>query len=281
MGRSTKKAAKALLARVLLTRAQYEEAGSAEQRKFYEEALAAALDVVNNKATYGIQLYDTYDEIWQARNNKNNTEFLWVTTFSSNSSLNADSKPNRLYRYFSPKLVGNAGIRNTATQWEYPSEGTLLMPTYYFLNLWEDWDARYDVLFQEEFPENASKDYTLKETDANKYLYTDFYKDKNGNPKKIKVGETALKFTKEKVSDQDKKDAKYIVVGINDVYATENVNSYGGAPVRNFNADPTKSTQYIAASFPRFMKYRIWDRDLNVTLCLLPQTVKWDMPMFP
>ncbi len=268
VGRSTKKAAKALLARVLLTRAQYEEAGSAEQRKFYEEALAAALDVVNNKATYGIQLYDTYDEIWQARNNKNNTEFLWVTTFSSNSSLNADSKPNRLYRYFSPKLVGNAGIRNTATQWEYPSEGTLLMPTYYFLNLWEDWDARYDVLFQEEFPENASKDYTLKETDANKYLYTDFYKDKNGNPKKIKVGETALKFTKEKVSDQDKKDAKYIVVGINDVYATENVNSYGGAPVRNFNADPTKSTQYIAASFPRFMKYRIWDRDPNGTFLL-------------
>lgn len=262
IGRSTKKAAKALLARVLLTRAQYEEAGSAEQKKFYEEALAAALDVVNNKASYGIKLYDTYDEIWQARNNKNNTEFLWVTTFSSNSSLDPDSKPNRLYRYFSPKLVGNAGIRNTATQWEYPSEGTLLMPTYYFMNLWEDWDLRYDVLFQEEFPENASKDFVWKEADANKYLRPDL------TGKTVKVGETALNFTRRHVSNDEKLSKNYAIIDIDDVYATENVNSYGGAPVRNFNVDPTKSTQYIASSFPRFMKYRIWDRDLNGTFLL-------------
>ena len=57
IGRSTKKAAKALLARVLLTRAQYETAGSAEQKYFYEEALKAALDVINSKAAYGIQIY--------------------------------------------------------------------------------------------------------------------------------------------------------------------------------------------------------------------------------
>lgn len=262
VGRSTKKAAKALLARVLLTRAQYETTGSAEQKKFYEDALAAALDVVNNKAAYGIQLYQTYDEIWQAKNNKNNTEFLWVTTFSSNSSLDADSKPNRLYRYFSPKLVGNAGIRNSADQWEYPSEGTLLMPTYYFMKLWEDWDLRYDVLFQEEFIENARSTYTWKEADANKYLRPDL------TGKKVKVGDIALKFTKDEVSDEEKLSKTYAIVDINDLYETENVNSYGGARVRNFNEDPTKSTQYIASSFPRFMKYRIWDRDPNGTFLL-------------
>lgn len=262
IGRSTKKAAKALLARVLLTRAQYEAAGSTEQKNFYQEALTAALDVVNNRSAYGIKLYDTYDEIWQARNNKNNTEFLWVTTFSSNSSLDPDSKPNRLYRYFAPKLVGNAGIRNTATQWEYPSEGTLLMPTYYFLSLWEDWDLRYDVLFQEEFPENASKDYTWKEVDANKYLRPDLI------GKTVQVGKTALNFTRKHVSKDVKLSKNYAIVDIDDVYATEIVNSYGGAPVRNFNTDPTKSTQYIASAFPRFMKYRIWDRDPNGTFLL-------------
>lgn len=262
IGRSTKKAAKALLARVLLTRAQYETEGSAEQRKFYEDALNAALDVINNKASYGIQLYDTYDEIWQAKNNKNNTEFLWVTTFSSNSSLDPDSKPNRLYRYFSPKLVGNAGIRNTATQWEYPSEGTLLMPTYYFLNLWEDWDIRYDVLFQEAFPENASKTFTWKESEANKYLREDLV------GKEIEVGDTALYFTKKHLSKEFKMSKNYAAIDIDDVFETENLTPFGGARVRNFNEDPTKSTQYIASSFPRFMKYRIWDRDPNGTFLL-------------
>ena len=264
VGRSTKKAAKALYARVLLTRAQYEAPGSQEQKNFYEQALNAALDVVNNKAAYGIKLYNTYDEIWQAKNNKNNTEFLWVTTFSSNSSLDADSKPNRLYRYFSPKLVGNAGITNSATSWEYPSEGTLLMPTYYFLKLWEDWDIRYDVLFQEDFKENAARGY---------YKWTQAMVDRYLAPsalvnKTVNTGETALRFTKDIVTKQEKENVNFAIVGINDLYDTDNINSFGGARVRNYIADPNSSTQYIASSFPRFMKYRIWDRDPNGTFLL-------------
>lgn len=262
IGRSTKKAAKALLARVLLTRAQYEAAGSAEQRAFYEQARNAALDVMNNKAAYGIRLYNTYDEIWQARNNKNNTEFLWVTTFSSNSSLDPDSKPNRLYRYFSPQLVGNAGIRNTADTWEYPSEGTLIMPTYYFLNLWEDWDLRYDVLFQESFEENAARRFKWTEALANRYMRGDLV------DKYIEIGDTALYFTKKHLTDEFKKSKNYAAIDIDDVFASEKENAYGGAPVRNYKEDPTVSTQYIAASFPRFMKYRIWDRDPNGTFLL-------------
>jgi len=263
IGRSTKKAAKALLARVLLTRAQYETEGSAEQKEFYQQALNAALDVVNNKAAYGIQLYKTYDEIWQAKNNKNNTEFLWVTTFSSpDVSLNPDSKPNRLYRYFSPVLVGNAGIRNGAQTWEYPSEGKLLMPTYYFLNLWEDWDARYDADFQESFPENARSTYTWKKADASKYKRDDLI------GKKVAVGDTVLYFTRQHLSDEFKMSKNYASIDVDDVFATENVNSYGGAPIRNHYTDTIKTSQYIASSFPRFMKYRIWDRDENGTFLL-------------
>lgn len=263
IGRSTKKAAKALLARVLLTRAQYEEAGSSEQKDFYQKALDAALDVINNKAAYGIQLYDTYDEIWQAKNNKSNTEFLWVTTFSSNSSLDPDSKPNRLYRYFSPNLVDNAGIINTETSWEYPSEGPLLMPTYYFLNLWEDWDLRYDVLFQEEFPENAARGY---------YKWTQTMADRYMAPaslvgKTVNAGETALRFTKGRVSDEERENVNYAVVDVDDLFDTDNINSYGGCRVRNPDGSST-TTQYIASSFPRFMKYRIWDRDENGTFLL-------------
>lgn len=265
VGRATKKAAKGLLARVLLARAQYETEGSTEQKQFYQEALYAALDVVNNKAAYGIQLYDTYDEIWQAKNNKTNTEFLWVVTHSSNSSLNANpNNPNRLHTYFSPALIDNAGITNTASTWDYPKESRLLMPTYYFLNLWQDWDERYEVLFQEEFPENASR---------GSYRWTQVMADRFMAPaslvgKTVTTGETALRFTKEHVTDAEKENVNYAIVGIDDLFETENVNSYGGARVRNYQADATVSTQYIATSFPRFRKYRIWDGDENGTILL-------------
>lgn len=269
VGRSTKKAAKALLARVLLTRAQYEEAGSEAQKAFYQQALNASLDVVNHKSEYGIKLYNTYDEIWQAKNNKTNTEYLWVCTFSSNSSLNADSKPNRLHSYFSPKLVGNAGITNTESSFEYPAETTLLMPTYYFLNLWEDWDARYDADFQEVFNNPSKYNYTWKDAEAiTKYAQPELV-----GKKSIK-GDTLLYFTHQHISDEA--DRPYAVVDIDKLYDTNNVNSYGGAPLRNYKTDASNydnsTTSTVASSFPRFRKYRIWDDDPNGTILLIGQT---------
>ena len=268
VGRSTKKAAKALLARVLLARAQYETAESPEQKQFYEQARDAALDVINNKDAYGIKLYNTYDEIWQAKNNKNNTEFLWVATFSSNTTLNADSKPNRLHTYFSPKLVNNAGIRLAASEFDYPSETNLLMPTYYFMNLWQDWDARYDADFQEEFKENKLGTFTWSEAEANKYLTPYLV------GKKVKKGETVFRFTRQHVSNEDEQANNYAVVDIDKLYETENVNDYGGAKLRNYTTDPDKSTQYIASSFPRFRKYRVWDGDASQNLMLNGQATQ-------
>lgn len=283
VGRSTKKAAKALLARVLLTRAQYEEAGSEAQKAFYQKALDASLDVINHKADYGIKLYDTYDEIWQAKNNKTNTEYLWVCTFSDNTTLNADSKPNRLHAYFNPWLVGNAGITNTETSFDYFKENSYgLMPTYYFMNLWEDWDLRYDVDFQEAFMNEGKYAYKWKASEAAaKYKQPDLadatwdqttesWKD-GANAKKVAVGDTLLYFTRKHVSDEA--DHNYVTVDIDKLYDTGNVNSYGGAPLRNFRtADANyddKTTQYVATSFPRFRKYRIWDGDPNGTILSL------------
>lgn len=156
VGRATKKAAYALLARVALSRAQYEISGSTEQKAFYQKAYDAAKYVMDNMGTLGIKLYDTYDEVWQAKNNKSNSEFLFVVTHSSNSTLNPQSgNPNRLHMYWSPRLLNRFGNVQTATNWEYPRESVLLCPTYYLLNLYKDWDLRYDVLFQEEFPVSA------------------------------------------------------------------------------------------------------------------------------
>ncbi len=263
VGRSTKKAAKALLARVLLTRAQYETAGSDEQKAFYQKALDASLDVINNKSAYGIKLYDTYDEIWQAKNNKNNTEFLWVCTFSSNSTLNADSKPNRLHAYFAPKFNGRGGIQTTTTSYDYPKDGAeKLMPTYYFMNLWEDWDARYDADFQEAFMNPSKYKYTWKAEQAESY-----YKMPEIVGKKSAPGDTLFYFTKKHISDEA--DRNYITIDIDKLYETENVNSYGGARLRYYVTDTVNTTQYVASSFPRFTKYRIWDGDVNGTILIM------------
>ena len=71
--------------------------------------------------------------------------------------------------YFSPRLLNRFGNKQTADNWEYPRESVLLCPTYYLLNLYADWDLRYDVLFQEEFPVSADS-YTWDEAAVTNYM---------------------------------------------------------------------------------------------------------------
>ena len=271
VGRSTKKAAKALLARVLLARAQYETQGSDEQKAFYQQALDASLDVINHKADYGIRVYDTYDEIWQAKNNKNNTEYLWVASFSELGSpnYNADSKPNRLHAYYSPGLIKNLGLTTTSTEFDKFKETSLLMPTYYFMNLWQDWDARYDADFQEAFMNTGKYAYTWKSAVADAG-----YKEGYLTDKKVAKGDTLAFFTRKHISDET--DRNYAVVDIDKLFDTSNVTDMGGARLRNYKTDASNydeaTTSVIASSFPRFTKFRIWDGDPDGTVLLLGKT---------
>ena len=265
IGRATKKAAYGLLARVCLARAQYEATGSAEQKAFYQKAYDAAKYVMDNKSALGIKLYDTYDEIWQTKNNKSNTEFLWVVSHSSNSSLNPNpNNPNRLHLYWSPRLLEKAGITNTATSWEYPKESALLMPTYYFLKLWKDWDIRYDVLFQENFVEsNPRGSYKWTEVMAKNYQTDDeVIAELTGT--EVANDDVVLRFTKQEVTKAQKLLAAedgICLMGLDDTYDTGNVNAQGGCKIRS-----DIKTKFEA--FPRFRKYRIWDRDPNGTILL-------------
>ncbi len=252
MGRYTRKAAYGLLARVCLTRAAYCAEGSAQQKAFYEKALAAADYVVQNKASLGIKIYPTYDEVWRAENNKTNTEYLAVVTHSSIASNNPQAKnPNRLHCYFSPKLNGRVGIKTTADSWEYFKESNLMMPTKYFLGLFEEGDLRYETLFQEKF--YANTDFEWKEDSGDLALYKKAY-----GPivnKKVNEGDLALYFTRNKVSDQEKAEASYAVVDIDMLYH----------PSGLLKTAEEASTQIIS-SFPRFKKYRISDPDSDVKL---------------
>ncbi len=230
VGRSTKKAAYALLARVCLARAQYETAGSNEARAFYQKAYDAAKYVMDNQGALGIKLYNTYDEIWQAKNNKTNTEYLWVVTHSSNSTLNKQSgNPNRLHMYFSPRLLNRFGNVQTATNWEYPRESVLLCPTYYLLNLFAEWDLRYDVLFQEEYPVSADS-YTWTEADV-----TSFMAPASLTGKTIAKGDLGLKVSRKPVTDAEREAAAqngYVLLGANNIYDLRDgkMTSMGGRP---------------------------------------------------
>lgn len=250
-GRFTQKAAYGLLARVALTRASYAE--GSEKQKYYRMALDAASYVIENKDALGIKLYNTYDEIWRADNNKKNTEYLAVVSHSSNPTLNPQrNNPNRLHLYFSPKLTNRVGIITTETSWEYPRESTLLMPTKYFLNLFAEGDVRYDAIFQEAF--YASNAFTWTSTHADLLLYNKEY-DRIKN-KTIEVGDTALYFTRHNIPQQQKDEAAYAVVDINMLYNTDGTIK---------TAAQAGNTQ-INFSFPRFQKYRVYDKDSDVKL---------------
>ena len=268
VGRLTKKAAYGLLARVCLARAQYETEGSAEQKAFYQKAYNAANYVMQNQSALGIKLYDTYDEIWQAKNNKTNTEYMWVVTHSSISSLNPQSSnPNRLHMYFSPVLLGRLNLESGPDNWDYPKEQGLTSfvacPTQYFMSLWQDWDQRYDCLFQEEF--RVQKKYTWESDEATSYRAPANILDQS-----VKKGHVALIFTHKEVTEAEKvaaADSGCLLLGMNDLYDYSKTTSMGYHPMKDVN-DTTKTSVYVATSFPRFMKYRIWDGDANGTILL-------------
>jgi hypothetical protein len=160
--------------------------------------------------------------------------------------------------------LDRAGITSTATTWEYPKESALLMPTYYFLKLWKDWDIRYDVLFQEDFPEsNRRGSYTWEEAMAKNYQSDpDVVAKLTGTV--VGNDDIVLSFTKRSVTKQDKLEAAgdgICLVGIDDTYSTTEVNPQGGCRIR-------KDVKLKYEAFPRFMKYRIWDRNPNGTILL-------------
>lgn len=273
VGRATKKAAQALLARVLLTRASYDKGDT----KYYQEAYTEAMKMLKDKATlkkeYGVSLYNTYDEIWQAKNNKSNTEYLWVNSFSSNTTYNADSKPNRLHMYWSNGISGMPGI-GTTTSWAYPKVDSRVMPTYYFLQLWEDWDARYASIFKEKYMNGTGDEYWW-EDDETRIPNLQLPKEAADLLKDAVVDEKGqvYEITKEVRSDEYKiaKAADGIaVIDINAIYNTAKKTAMGGAPLRisNESYGTMESTADLCKLWPSFTKFRIWDGNPNGTILL-------------
>ncbi|MDD3195434.1 MAG: RagB/SusD family nutrient uptake outer membrane protein [Paludibacter sp.] len=243
-GRADKKAALGMLARTALTRASYLEYfqnDKAAAAPFYQKALDAANELINNQTAYGTRLYNSFDELFDPANNKNNAEALWSITHSTNPALNPQSKnASRLFRWYLAKYTGLCGMPSLEVP-EYGRDGAArMMPTRYLLELFdEDKDGRYYGSFREVFQIPATAPaYTWSTTDVAR-----FGKSFAAGSVSLQPGDTALMYTKKVVAD--KADRPYGVKDINDTYEAD------GTISKNANNNPY---------YPSLKKFRDPDR---------------------
>lgn len=151
--RVTRKAALGLLARAY---AQGAGEGLTEDGKSYwERAKEVAEDLIRNKDAYGMYLYNDVDDLWAQENNRDNKENLFVAAGLDASNpdaamgyLNAN---NYLYTFTMTdpyKLPFLYNVQLTSNNYLGTKSGDgHLAPTKYALDVFGDWDKRYENSF--------------------------------------------------------------------------------------------------------------------------------------
>ena len=254
IGRADQKAAWALKARIALTRAAYFEPSSTEGKNYYTIARDAAKHVIENKSSFGVDLYPDFNQVFASENNKTNSESLFKVTMSSTAAYNLDDTPNRLHIWFLSDYSGYCGVTLNKSDGndKSKSRGPGLMPTLFLLDLFDETkDARYYASFQEAYICNYVKDPTNPLAPPKKKWTTAEITRFKKNPAIIKTsttintGDTALLFTKN--SKANKASVNYGVVDKDDIYATD-------------NNDSIKTTE-LNVYHPALKKYKDPDRE--------------------
>ncbi len=135
-GRAYKAAAEGLLARVQLTRGNWEEA----------ERLAA--NVINN---YSFDLVTPYGDLWDI-NNEDNSEFIWTVQFADDPLLNGPGNSGHLYFIFD-YTFNPTMVRDTENGRPFQR----FLPTNYLFSLYDrEKDARWNGSFKTVWYANIS-----------------------------------------------------------------------------------------------------------------------------
>jgi hypothetical protein len=258
-GRASKKSAAGLLARVYLTRAYY--ATGAEATDYFTKARDVAMDVINNKTAYGVDLWATPADLWNPANNELNKECMFAVTYSLTNVAQSynSTNGNRLYKWYVMKYSDKPGMV-LSVPYGYDNEQRL-MPTWHLLDLFnETIDARYDATFQETWLCNT-KGYTWTAADATKY-----YKASSVVGTKIDTNTIAMQITKGVLTN--KSTTSYLTFDRNDTYdnpqpgqpARINPEATGLLPnffvsVKKF-ADPNRPATNTAGGFNDFFAIR-------------------------
>lgn len=155
-GRVTKKAAYAMLAKAYLQRTRL---GNVQENA--RLALEAAEELINNESKYGVALYQSDDEksgfakLWDGKNNKNNTEFLFLESIDHTEGRNPDGwnrGRTRQYYLMDTKTTGAPWGTQESETWTGRSNSRSFKPTKYLLTkVFEPVADPADTRFQESF----------------------------------------------------------------------------------------------------------------------------------
>jgi hypothetical protein len=210
--RATKKSAAGLLARVYLTRAYYST--GAEAQNYFQLALDAAKDVIDNAAQYKLALWPNYADLWKPENNKKmgkpGGESMFTISNSTNWQLNYDGNANRMHMWYLTQYSNRIGGLQRSLEYGNDRQQRL-QPTLALLDMYnENIDSRYEGSFQEVWL--ANNDYTWAAPDVATYK-------KNpsiiGKPM-ISGVDTALYITKKSISNESSR--PYIVFDRDTMY---------------------------------------------------------------
>lgn len=195
-GRITIQSAQALLARAALSGA-YQVAD--KKSEYTALAKAAADNVIDNQAAYGVSLYENYADIFHEDNNKENSEVLYAVTFNTKETFN-ESYGNRWWQYFKfnymkvhedLKMSYEYGFKDK-NKWGDPSK---TYPSKLLFDLYdEEIDSRFEGSFRTVWHKNSTDDVSEPAT-----------------------GDTAL-FVSISSKPKPNPDKDYIYLNINDIY---------------------------------------------------------------
>ena len=185
VGRASKKAALAMLAKAYLQRTRLNEP---EANEYARLALETAKTLIDNAASYGCGLWESgtdaigneqsgYAKLWDGQNNKNNKEFLFVEHNDHQSSYNNPEGNNRgrtrQYYVMDLKTVGAMwGTAEKNCAWYSRANDRGFKPTKYLLTsvfepVKDPADTRFKNTFHTEYYNSLWADYTIGENEVN------------------------------------------------------------------------------------------------------------------
>ncbi|MFT3682121.1 MAG: RagB/SusD family nutrient uptake outer membrane protein [Ferruginibacter sp.] len=225
-GRVTQPATEAFLARVYLT------------RKEYQLALDMAKKVITN---YGFEMIKDYKALWQMGTNSNgntNKEAIWFVNYTADNSLNDRPLGSDLGYFW--LWEGGHQAHTFFTEMNFALPGLTFdvengrplnqfLPSRYLLDLYDETkDARYRGSFRTEWWAN----------------------DPTTIPADIHIGDTIMYTTKEVVSSDYRASRKYTIFDRNDVYEANGLPKGDRSRYVQVNkfADPTRSGPLVHES---------------------------------
>ena len=174
--RVTKKSALGLLARAYAQGAGHDLTEG--DKSYWQRAKEVAEDMINNKAAYGMYLYDDVSDLWAQANNRNNKEALFMAAGldahgpdagMAGSYLNclnylytfSMTDPSVMSLIYKTKITSNIYL-GTKTS-------IAMAPTKYAIDVYGDWDKRYENTFMTAFGHFANES-TAAQTYARQQL---------------------------------------------------------------------------------------------------------------